>query len=125
MCSVPTSECNLNECTACPGTSALMDFITSVIADQCISRVEFQTWQQTDRSTIRTEIIDAEDFAEITDFSTHFWPLLTKRKREYIMTKPCIHNVFGSPRPIYEVKITLSCTGKPIWRILLKKVPKI
>ena len=50
MCSVPTSECYLNECTACPGTSALKDFITSVLADQCISRVEFQTCQQTDRS---------------------------------------------------------------------------
>ena len=55
---------------------------------------------------------------KITDFLTHFWPLLTKRKREYIMTKPCIRNVFGSPLSIYEVKITLLCTGKPIWRIL-------
>ena len=55
---------------------------------------------------------------KITDFLTHFRPLLTKWKREYIMTKPCIHNVFGSPLSIYEVKITLSCTGKPIWRIL-------
>ena len=64
MCSVPTSECYLNECTACPGTSALKDFITSVLADQCIYRVEFQTWQQTDRSTLRTEITDAEDFAD-------------------------------------------------------------
>ena len=27
---------------------------------------------------------------KITDFLTHFWPLLTKRKTEYIMTKPCI-----------------------------------
>ena len=41
MCSVLTSECYLNECTACPGTSALKDFITSVLADQCINRVEF------------------------------------------------------------------------------------
>ena len=56
MCSVPTSEYYLNECTACPGTSALKD--------QCISRVEFQTWQQTARSTLRTEITDAYDFAE-------------------------------------------------------------
>ena len=54
---------------------------------------------------------------KITDFLTHFWPLLPKRKREYITTKPCIHNVFGSPLSIYEVRITLSCTGKPIWRI--------
>ena len=58
---------------------------------------------------------------EITDFLTHFWPLLPKRKREYIMTKPCVHNVFGSPLSIYEVEITLPCTGKPIWHILLKK----
>ena len=60
-----------------------------------------------------------------TDFLTHFWPLLPKRNRQYIMTKPCIHNVFGSPLSIYEVRITLPCTGKPIWQILLKKVPKI
>ena len=33
MCSVPTSECYLNECTACHGTSALKDFITSVLED--------------------------------------------------------------------------------------------
>ena len=59
------------------------------------------------------------------DFLIYFWPLLTKRKREYIMTKPCIHNVFESPLSIYEVKITLPCTGKPIWQILFKKVPKI
>ena len=64
LCSVPTSECYLNGCTASPGTSALKDLITSVLADQCINRVEFQTWQQTDRSTLRTEITDAEDFAE-------------------------------------------------------------
>ena len=62
---------------------------------------------------------------KITDFLNHFWLLLTKRKREYIMTKSCIHNIFGSPLSIYEVKITLSCTGKPIWRVLLQKVPKI
>ena len=62
---------------------------------------------------------------KITDFLTHNCFLLPKRKREYIMTKPCIHNVFGSPVSIYEVKITLSCTAKPIWWILLKKVPKI
>ena len=62
---------------------------------------------------------------KITDFLTHFWPLLTKRKREYIMTKPCIFNIFGSPLSIYEVKITLPCTGKPVWRILFKKVPKV
>ena len=37
MCSIPTSECYLNECTACPGTSALKDLITSVLADQCIN----------------------------------------------------------------------------------------
>ena len=62
---------------------------------------------------------------KITNFLTHFWPLLPKRKREYIMTKPCILNIFGSPLSIYEVKITLPCTGKRIWRILFKKVPKI
>ena len=45
MCSVTTSECYLNECTSFPGTSTLKDFITSVLADQCINRVEFQTWQ--------------------------------------------------------------------------------
>ena len=49
---------------ACPSTSALKDFITSVLADQCINRAEFQTWQQTDRSTLREEITDAKDFAE-------------------------------------------------------------
>ena len=62
---------------------------------------------------------------KITDFLTHFWPMLTKRKREYIMTKPCIHNVFGSLISIYKVKITLPCTGKQLWQILFKKVPKI
>ena len=62
---------------------------------------------------------------KITHFLTHFWSLLPKRKREYIMTKPCILNIFGSPLSIYEVKNTLPCTGKPIWRILFQKVPKI
>ena len=42
----------------------IFDFVTSVLADQCINRAECQTWQQTDRSTLRTEITDAEDFAE-------------------------------------------------------------
>ena len=41
------------------------------------------------------------------------------------MTEPCILNILGSPLSIYEVKITLPCTGKPIWRILFKKLPKI
>ena len=31
---------------------------------------------------------------KITDFLTHFCPLLPKRKKEYIMTKPCILNIF-------------------------------
>ena len=62
---------------------------------------------------------------KITDFLTHFCSLLPKRKGEYIMTKPCIHNVFGPPLSIYEVRITLPFTGKPIWQILLKKVSKI
>ena len=61
----------------------------------------------------------------ITDFLTHFWSLLPNWKREYIMTKLCIHNAFGSPLSINEVKITLPSTGKPIWQILFKKVPKI
>ena len=39
MCSVPTSECSLNKCTACPGTSALKNFITSILTDQCIKGV--------------------------------------------------------------------------------------
>ena len=62
---------------------------------------------------------------KITDFLTHFCPLLPKRKREYIITKPCILSIFGSPFPIYKVKITLPCTGKSIWLILFKKLPKI
>ena len=31
---------------------------------------------------------------KITDFLTHFCFLLPKRKKEYIMTKLCIHNIF-------------------------------
>ena len=62
---------------------------------------------------------------KITYFLNHFWPILPKQKGEYIMTKPCILNILGSPLSIYEVKITLPCTGKPIWRILFKKVPEI
>ena len=62
---------------------------------------------------------------KITEFLTHFCPLLPMRKREYIMTKPCIINIFGFPFSIYKVKIILPCTGKPIWRFLFKKLPKI
>ena len=40
------------------------------------------------------------------------------------MTKPCIHNVFGSPLSIYEVKITLSCTGKQYGGFNFKKYRK-
>ena len=61
-----------------------------------------------------------------------FFALSTRVKNELkslwfwaLMSKPCIINIFGSPLSIYEVKITLLCTGKPIWRILSKKVPKI
>ena len=61
---------------------------------------------------------------KIIDFLIHFCPLLPMRKREYIMTKPCIFNIFGSSLSIYEVKITLPCTGKPIWRILFEKSTK-
>ena len=62
------------------------DFITSVIADQCSNRVEFQAWQQTDRSTLRTEITDAEDVAEqicerLLELKPHSF---TAKKQSYI-----------------------------------------
>ena len=57
VCSDPTPQCYLDECSACPDTIALKDFITSVLTDQCIDRIEFQSWQQTDRSALSTEIM--------------------------------------------------------------------
>ena len=64
VCGDLTPVCYLYKCSACPGTSALKDFITSVLSDQCIGGIEFQIWQQTDRGTLRTEIMDAEVYAE-------------------------------------------------------------
>lgn len=65
VCTDATPECYLNECSSCPGTNELNDFLKSILADQCIDRIEYQIWQQTDRSTLRTEISDADDFVDI------------------------------------------------------------
>lgn len=64
MCSNPTSECYLDKCESCPSTDALKDFLQSVLVDHYIDRIKYQYWQQTDRSTLRTEISDAEYFTE-------------------------------------------------------------
>lgn len=64
VCRNPTLEYFLDECTKCLSTDALKDFLKSVFADQFIERIEYQCWQQTDRSILRTEITDAVDFAE-------------------------------------------------------------
>lgn len=64
ICNNPTPECYLDKCESCLCTDALKDFLKSVLADHDIDRIEYQCWQQTDRSTLRTEISDAEDFVE-------------------------------------------------------------
>ena len=64
MCSSPSPECHLDECTSCLSIDAFEDFLKSVFADHSINRIDYQRWQLTNRSTLLTEITYAEDFAE-------------------------------------------------------------
>lgn len=64
VCEEPTSECFLDHCSSCPGSDSLQSLLVSVLDGNGIDRVEYQIWQQTDRSTLRTEVLDSEDFVE-------------------------------------------------------------
>lgn len=63
-CSIPTPTCRLGLCDSCPSEEHLKDEFISVLNANFIEKVEFQVWQHTDRSTLKTEVSDTEDFIE-------------------------------------------------------------
>ncbi|KYM96890.1 hypothetical protein ALC62_12427 [Cyphomyrmex costatus] len=63
-CKNPTSSCHLGKCELCPDGESLKNHLLSILHERYIDRIEFQVWQHTDRSTLKTEIVDNEEFIE-------------------------------------------------------------
>lgn len=64
LCENPDPKCFLDNCSSCPGIDNLRSHLSSVLEDNYIDRIEYQIWQQTDRSALRTEVADVEDFLD-------------------------------------------------------------
>jgi len=64
VCESTTDDCFWGICEDCPGPEALQSFLNDVLEEHCIERVTYQVWQQTDRSTLHTEVAEADDFVE-------------------------------------------------------------
>ncbi|KYN27624.1 hypothetical protein ALC57_02985 [Trachymyrmex cornetzi] len=66
VCSESTSSCHLNECQNCPGLENLKQHLISVFDNHNIHEVKFEMWLQTDRCTLKTVVVDTDEF--IQDF---------------------------------------------------------
>ncbi|XP_043462733.1 uncharacterized protein LOC122498838 isoform X1 [Leptopilina heterotoma] len=76
MCSEVTTECNFNECSNCPGVEILKKHLMDLPDKDCVEEIRFQHWQNTDRTTLVTEVANVDDFVDrlcekIVDLKTH------------------------------------------------------
>lgn len=63
-CRNPTSSCHLGKCELCPDGESLKNHLREVLREHYVERIEFQVWQHTDRSTLKTEIAEIDEFIE-------------------------------------------------------------
>jgi len=64
VCDSPNADCFLNLCLSCPGKDRLKSHLSAILEDNNIENIKYQVWQQTDRSTLRTEVSESEVFVE-------------------------------------------------------------
>ncbi|XP_038055995.1 uncharacterized protein LOC119727986 [Patiria miniata] len=64
QCNPPRTECFLDKCDECPGTSDLRDRLETYFEDNMIDQIEYKQWTTTDRSTLETKIQTVDDFLD-------------------------------------------------------------
>ena len=65
MCNPPLPRCYLGECDACPGVTKLRDDLIALLEETDLDQIVYQQWTSTDRSTLETFCLHAEEFVEI------------------------------------------------------------
>lgn len=66
QCNPPQEKCFFEECPNCPGVQKLKEILIAVFDRKAVDEVEFKQWTKTDRSTLQTQKLSADDF--ITSF---------------------------------------------------------
>lgn len=64
MCNPPSPSSCLGECPVCPDTCLLKDEIVASLDKSDIDEIVFKQWVSTDRSTLETFCLSAEDFVD-------------------------------------------------------------
>ena len=103
ICEKPGPKCFLNECSLCSGTDSLQSHLLSVFENHCIDRVEYQIWHQTDRSTLRNEFVDVEDFVE------EFCGRILKLKSHSFIAKEQSHFLKNLKENLQESEFLVLC----------------
>ena len=64
MCNPPLPRCYLGECDACPGVTKLRDELIVLLEETDLDQIVYKQWTSTDRSTLETFCVHAEEFVE-------------------------------------------------------------
>lgn len=98
VCSVENSICMLHRCEACPGSSALKEFLESKVSDE-VDTVKYKQWESTDRTTLIDHVATVDEYTEVLVSNVeklaehHF---ISKHQSEYLrklketITNECI-----------------------------------
>ena len=62
MCLDVTNSCQLGECRSCPGITKIKENLLQFFDEEDLNEVTFDSWQQTDRCTFLTLIMNADDY---------------------------------------------------------------
>ena len=65
MCNPPLPRCYLCECDACPGVTKLRDELIALLEETNLDQIVYKQWTSTDRSTLETFCVHAEEFVQI------------------------------------------------------------
>ena len=67
ICHKPSSDCNVDKCTKCPGTLKIIQLLRQQLEDSCISHIKCSLWTATDRATLVTQLLSVDDFLSELD----------------------------------------------------------
>ena len=65
MCNPPHPNCYLGECDACPGVTMLKEKLIAFLDANDTDQIIYKQWNTTDRSTLETYCVPAEEFVDI------------------------------------------------------------
>ena len=64
QCNPPNLDCYLGSCSVCPGTDPLKSLLENLMDQNGIDTVQFQQWTTTDRATLETRVVPADEFID-------------------------------------------------------------